>query len=204
MKQKGTTLVQGLLLLGGVLSAGCADSPRSHPGREYPGPVAPSTKEIKPLGTPWEQEFGLVQGVKSGGLVFVAGQVSLDDKGGLAGKGNMEAQLRQAYANVAKVLQQFSLTMADVLEETLYVTDMPVLLTVGPKVRRDIYSDHPEVASTVLQVQRLAFSEALVEIRVVAKAPVVVLSRPSDGPSEGAPRRRGGRGRGGYGGPSPY
>lgn len=44
--------------------------------------------------------------------------------------------------------------MNDVLEETIYVMDMPVALTIGPNVRRDVYAmEHPAVASTVVQVQ---------------------------------------------------
>lgn len=86
-------------------------------------------------------------------------------------KGSLDAQMRQVYANVAKALQSFNLTMDDVLEETIYVMDMPVTLTIGQNVRRDVYAtQYLAVASTVVQVQRLAFADALVEIRVVAKA----------------------------------
>lgn len=154
------------------------------------------------MGTPWENEFGLVQGATAGGIVFLSGQVSVDEHGTFVGKGSMEVQMRQAYANVLKILQQFNLTMKDVLEETIYVTDMPPALTVGPKVRREVYSDHPAVATTLLQVQRLAFADALVEIRVVAKAEAL---RPLGTQTDNAPRHRGGRGRsGGMGGSSPY
>jgi 2-iminobutanoate/2-iminopropanoate deaminase len=182
---------------------GCAESQRSSPGRDYSMSTPPSIKETKSLGTSWENEFGLVQGTKAAGVVFLSGQFGLDEKGTVVGKGSMEAQMRQAYANVAKVLQQFNLTMNDVLEETIYVTDMPLALTAGPKVRREVYAEHPAVASTLVQVQRLPFADALVEIRVAAKAPQVGPSRSSDD----APRGRGGRGgmgRGGAGGMSPY
>jgi enamine deaminase RidA (YjgF/YER057c/UK114 family) len=164
------------------------------------------------MGTAWENEFGLVQATRAGGIVFLSGQSSMDEKGTLVGKGNMDAQLRQAYANIAKVLQQFSLTMNDVLEETIYVTDMQAVLTAGPKVRREIYAEHPAVASTLVQVQRLAVVDALVEIKVVAKASQLELLRPASTPSDDSPRRGsgsgGGRGRGrsggGMGGGMPY
>lgn len=187
---------------------GCAEPQRSSPVRDYPLSIPPSIKETKSLGTTWENEFGLVQGAKAGGLVFLSGQLSLDEKGMVVGKGSVEAQMRQAYANVAKVLQQFTLTMNDVLEETIYVTDMPPALIAGPKVRREVYAEHPAVASTLVQVQRLPFADALVEIRIVAKASQVGPSRSSDSQSDDPPKRRGGRGggmgRGGYGGGSPY
>ena len=165
-------------------------------------------KETTTLDTSWEREFGLVQGVKASGLVFLSGQMSIDENGVVVGKGSMEAQMRQAYANVEKVLQQFNLTMNDVLEETLYVTDIPPALTVGPKIRRDVYTGPPAVASTMIQVQRLAFADAMVEIRVVAKAGLTAGSRSGGSSSDDSPRhggRGGGRGRsGGYGGVSPY
>ena len=157
------------------------------------------------MGTSWENEFGLVQGAKAAGVVFPSGQLSLDEKGKVVRKCNMDAQMQQAYANVAKVLQQFTLTMNDVLEETIYVTDMPLALTSGPKVRREVYAEHPAVASTLVQVQRLAFADALVEFRIVAKASRVGPSRSSDSQSNESPRRgggRGGMGRGGAGGAS--
>jgi len=187
----------------------CAESQRSYPAaRDYPMAIPLSIKETKSLGTSWENEFGFVQGAKAGGVVFLSGQLGLDEKGMVVGKGSMDAQMRQAYANVAKVLQQFTLTMNDVLEETLYVTDMPLALTAGPKVRREMYAtEHPAVASTLVQVQRLAFADALVEIRIVAKAPPVGPSRSSDSQSDDSTRHRGGRGgtgRGGTGGPFPY
>lgn len=196
-----------MLLCAGLLLLGCAGPPRSYPVGDMPmsGPLP--LKETTTLDTSWEREFGLVQGVKASGLVFLSGQMSIDENGVVVGKGSMEAQMRQAYANVEKVLQQFNLTMNDVLEETLCVTDIPPALTVGPKIRRDVYTGPPAVASTMIQVQRLAFADAMVEIRVVAKSGLTAGSRSGGSSSDDSPRhggRGGGRGRsGGYGGVSP-
>lgn len=197
-----------VLLFSGLAVVGCADQPRSHPVRDYPV-SGTLLKDTKSMGTTWETEFGLVQATRAGGMVFLSGQSSVDEKGALIGKGNMETQLRQAYANIAKVLQQFSLTMNDVLEETMYVTDMQAVLHAGPKVRREVYSEHPAVASTLVQVQRLAVVDAMVEIRIVAKASQMELLRPASTPSDDSPRRGSGSGRGrgrsgGMGGGSPY
>jgi 2-iminobutanoate/2-iminopropanoate deaminase len=199
-----------VLMSSGLAVAGCADQPRSHPVRDYPV-SATLLKDAKSMGTAWEKEFGLVQATRAGGMIFLSGQSGVDEKGALVGKGSMEAQLHQVYANIAKVLQQFTLTMNDVLEETIYVTDMQAALTAGPQVRREVYSEHPAVASTVVQVQRLAVVDALVEIRIVAKASQMELLRPATTPSDDSPRRGsgsgGGRGRGrsgGMGGGSPF
>ena len=186
-----------------LLMLGCAESPRSYPARETPITTPPMNKETKVLATPWENEFGLVQGARAGGIVLLSGQYSLDEKGAVVGKGSMETQMRQAYANVLKALQLFNLSMNDVLEETLYVTDMSLALVSGPKVRREVYSDHPAVATSLVQVQRLPFSDAMVEIRVVAKA-ALVSSLPSQPQSEDRSRRHGGHGGMGRGGGAPY
>ena len=187
--------------------AGCAEPPKPHPVRDYPV-SATLLKDTKSLGTTWENEFGLVQGTRAGGMVFLSGQIGVDEQGALLGKGSMEAQLRQAYRNVIKVLKEFGLTLNDVLEETIFCTDMQAVLNVGPRVRREMYSEHPAVASTLIQVQRLALADALVEIRIVAKTAQIESIRPLSTPSDDSPRRgtRGsGRGRSsGFGGSSPY
>jgi enamine deaminase RidA (YjgF/YER057c/UK114 family) len=52
----------------------------------------------------WEKEYGYCQAVKVDNTIYASGQVSHDDKGNIVGRGEMEAQMRQAYANFEKVL----------------------------------------------------------------------------------------------------
>jgi 2-iminobutanoate/2-iminopropanoate deaminase len=59
-------------------------------------------KETKSLGMSWEKENGYVQAVKVGDTIYVSGQVSHDDRGNIVGLGDMEAQMRQAYANIRR------------------------------------------------------------------------------------------------------
>lgn len=63
------------------------------------------SKESKSLGMPWEQEYGYAQGVKIGDTIYLSGQVSHDDRPTILGRGDMEVQMRQAYANVEKMLR---------------------------------------------------------------------------------------------------
>jgi 2-iminobutanoate/2-iminopropanoate deaminase len=62
------------------------------------------SKEAKSRGMSWEKEYGYCQAVKVDNTIYVSGQVSHDDKGNIVGRGNMEAQMRQTYANIEKVL----------------------------------------------------------------------------------------------------
>jgi len=126
-------------------------------------------KETKSLGMPWEKEYGYVQAVKVGDTIYVSGQVSHDDKGDIVGRGDMEVQMRQAYANIQNVLAQYGVTMESMVDETLFVTDMDAAFAAAVKCRQDVFSGTPVVASTIVQIQRLAFPELMIEIRCVAK-----------------------------------
>jgi 2-iminobutanoate/2-iminopropanoate deaminase len=126
-------------------------------------------KETKSLGMPWEKEYGYAQAVKVGDTIYVSGQVSHDDKGNIVGHGDMEVQMRQAYANIQNVLAQYGVTMENMVDETLFVTDMDAAFAAAVKCRQDVFSGTPVVASTIVQIQRLAFPELMIEIRCVAK-----------------------------------
>jgi len=126
-------------------------------------------KETKSLGMPWEKEYGYAQAIKVGDTIYVSGQVSHDDKGDIVGRGDMEVQMRQAYANIQNVLAQYGVTMENMVDETLFVTDMDAAFAAAVKCRQDVFSGTPVVASTIVQIQRLAFPELMIEIRCVAK-----------------------------------
>ena len=70
-------------------------------------------KETASLGMPWEKEYGYSQAVKVGDTIYVSGQVSHDDNGNVVSPGDMEAQMRQAYANIRKVLAHDITLLAD-------------------------------------------------------------------------------------------
>ena len=126
-------------------------------------------KETKSLGMPWEKEYGYAQAVKVGDTIWLSGQVSHDDSGNIVGLKDMEAQMRQAYTNIQKVLAQYGATMDNVVDEVLFVTDMDKAFAAAVKCRREVFSGTPVVASTIVQIQRLAFPELMIEIKCVAK-----------------------------------
>lgn len=118
---------------------------------------------------PWEKEYGYAQAVKVGDTIYVSGQVSHDETGKIVSPGDMEAQMRQAYTNIKKVLAQYGATIDNIVDEILFVTDMNTAFAAAVKCRKDIFSGTPSVASTIVQIQRLAFPELMIEIRCVAK-----------------------------------
>src|SRR5918996_3591197 len=116
-------------------------------------------KEVKSLRMPWEKEYGYSQAVKVGDTIYLSGQVSHDDKGNIVGLRDMYAQMGPAYTNVEKVLAQYGATLDNVIDEVLFVTDMEAAFAARVKWREEIFSGDPVWASTVVQIQRLAFPE---------------------------------------------
>ena len=49
-------------------------------------------------------------------------------------------QMRQAYANVQKVLAQYGATMANIVDEVLFVTDMEAAFAAAVKCRQAVFS----------------------------------------------------------------
>jgi 2-iminobutanoate/2-iminopropanoate deaminase len=127
------------------------------------------SKEAKSLGMSWEKEYGYSQAVKVDNTIYVSGQVSHDDNGNIVGQGNMEVQMRQAYTNIQKVLVQYGATMDNIVDEVLFVTDMDAAFAARVKCKHVVFSGNPVLASTIVQIQRLAFPELMVEIRCICK-----------------------------------
>ncbi len=126
-------------------------------------------KEAKVLGVAWEQEYNYSQAVKVGDTIYLSGQVSHDEKGNIVGVGNIEAQMRQCYANVQRVLEQYGAGLGNVVDEVLFVTDMETAHATAVKCRREIFSGDAVVASTIVEIKRLALPELMIEIKCVAK-----------------------------------
>jgi enamine deaminase RidA (YjgF/YER057c/UK114 family) len=111
------------------------------------------------------------QAVRVGPLVLVAGQGGWDDELTLpAGVGE---QLRQAFANIGRVLEAAGSSWADVVELTSYHVDLDRdALDATVELLREHCPGHQPVW-TAIGVARLARPEMLVEIsaRAVARDP---------------------------------
>lgn len=63
------------------------------------------------------------QAIDTGSLVFVSGQVPLDAGGTLVGE-DIALQTRQCLDNIAAILAEAGLGLADVAKTTVYMTDL--------------------------------------------------------------------------------
>ena len=110
------------------------------------------------------------QGVRVGNALYLSGQVGVDARG-VAGA-DLPAQIELAYANIQRVLAQFGATLDDVVDETLFITDMQELLAQVEAIyakRQQAYGKTPEVCQTVVQVSALLLPELKVEIKCIAQ-----------------------------------
>lgn len=114
----------------------------------------------------------IANGVRVGSALYLSGQVSLDDAGRVVGAGDYAAQFRQVYANIVDVLSRFDATLDNVVDETVFVTDMQGLMSDFDQfvpVRREAYGGEPQVTQTMVEVAALAMPGLMVEIKCIAQ-----------------------------------
>jgi 2-iminobutanoate/2-iminopropanoate deaminase len=115
---------------------------------------------------PAESDFGYSQAIKSGDLIHVSGQLSLDEAGDFLHADDFAAQLEQTYANVDKVLDHYGVTRNQVIAQTLYVVKPQQNAGALMEGNLAYFGDHRPV-STVLGVTELAFPGQAIEISFV-------------------------------------
>ncbi|WP_131735885.1 RidA family protein [Actinomadura roseirufa] len=113
-----------------------------------------------------ESDFGYSQAIKSGDLIHVSGQVSLDEAGEFVHADDFAAQLKQTHINLDKVLAHFGATRNQVISQTLYVVDLRQNAAATMEGNLAYFGGHRPV-STVLGVTDLAFSGQVIEIGFV-------------------------------------
>lgn len=99
-------------------------------------------------------------------LIFVSGQIAVDQDGRTVGIGDAEAQTRQVLENIKTILCSQGSRMEDILKLTVYVKDMNDFEKIH-KVRQDYFQNSPP-ASTLVQVAGLVSPDLLVEIDAIA------------------------------------
>ena len=107
--------------------------------------------------------------IAAGRILFVAGQVALDEDGQLVGAGDAESQARQVLTNLQRVIEAAGGSMADVARTTVYLTRLDDRVPVG-RVRSEFFPPPPP-ANTLLVVASLAQPEFLVEIDAIVPLP---------------------------------
>ena len=118
--------------------------------------------------------FKIAQAYRVGDLIFVSGQASIDDSGNIVGIGDFDAQARQTYENLKRVLEAGGSGLSKIVKINVYLKDManfPKILAL-----RERYLTPPYPADTLVEVSSLAFPELEIEIEAVALAEGEIIS----------------------------
>ncbi len=127
---------------------------------------------VKPFGI-----FSSAAWQPDGQVLHVSGNVSQAEDGATVGRGNMEAQTRQALQNIRDVLASAGGRMDDVVKVTVFVTDVSEIARIH-EVRSEFFAK-PYPASTLVQVAQLIDPEWLIEIEAIAVIPEHRIQRPA-------------------------
>src|SRR5437763_16009602 len=107
------------------------------------------------------------QAVRSGGLVFVSGQLALRPGGHEIVGESIQEQTEQVFANLRAILEEAGSGLDRLLKTTVYLTDLDDFAGMNEAYARHVGEKPP--ARATLEVSRLP-SGALLEIEAVAAA----------------------------------
>lgn len=126
---------------------------------------------VQRIGTPPVLPNGakvpLVPATRVGDLIFCSGALGVDENFKLV-EGGVDAQTRQAIANLQSVLATAGATLADVAKTTVWLTDLADF-AVFNAAYAEAFGDTLPARSTVTSA--LAIPGALVEIEAIASIP---------------------------------
>lgn len=108
--------------------------------------------------------------VRAGNLLFIAGQVAIDDKGTVIGT-TMAEQLDRALTNLEIALKSQGADWSHVAKTTIYTTSVAEFSAPEAVAVRAKHMGGSKPASTLVQIQQLANPQFKVEIEAVAVLP---------------------------------
>lgn len=127
-----------------------------------------ATRQVIDPGFAWDDEYGYAQCVRVGDMLYLAGQMPVDQDGALVGEGDIAAQTRQAFENLVAVLAAAGSSLGDLIDVTYYLTDMAEVMGMAAVMGEYLPQDPP--TATVVGVTALFLPGQLVEIKVTALA----------------------------------
>lgn len=108
------------------------------------------------------------QAVRSGGLLFVSGQIPLDPATGRLVDGDVTAQTHRVLQSLDAVVRAAGATLGDVVKTTVYLADMNDFAAMN-RVYATWFAD-PAPARAAVQAARLPL-DAQVEIDAIVRLP---------------------------------
>jgi reactive intermediate/imine deaminase len=124
-----------------------------------------STRKLISSGSSFEKVAGYSRAVVDGDFVFVAGTTGYD-YATMTLAADVEAQARQAFANIAKALGEAGSSLADVVRVTYYLTDRSDFQTLAPIFGEHFRDIRPASTAIICQLIEPAMK---IEIEVTAR-----------------------------------
>jgi 2-iminobutanoate/2-iminopropanoate deaminase len=115
-----------------------------------------------------EREFGFAQAIKVGETIYVSGQLSHDDKGNFVHANDFDAQLKQTFANLDKVLGHFGVTRNQIVQNTVFVVNLREHNNAVAAAHLEYFGEHRPTSTTV-GAEALFFPGQLIEINVIIR-----------------------------------
>lgn len=104
--------------------------------------------------------------IEAAGVLYLAGQVSLDRQGNLVGD-TVAAQARQVWRNIGDVLEAAGSSLADVVKVTYFMQDIREIAEEIP-IREELFAGRPLPAVTAVQAAALGLPGLKMEVDVIA------------------------------------
>jgi enamine deaminase RidA (YjgF/YER057c/UK114 family) len=117
---------------------------------------------------PVERQFGFAAMVKTGDLIHLSGVLSIDEQLNVVAPGDMAGQIERVYDILEATLALVRADLSNVVNETIFVTDMQALAGAAA-ARAKRYAKCSPPASTAVQVVGLFFPGCLIELQAVAQ-----------------------------------
>jgi len=117
----------------------------------------------------WPVKLPYKHGVRKGNLIFVGGQVAMDEQGAVLHPDDVAAQTRVAMENIQVVLAGFGATLEDVVKLNRFYVGSGTAADwqEGALVAASFFTE-PGPAATGIPVPALAYEGLMVEIEVIA------------------------------------
>lgn len=113
-------------------------------------------------------QMGAVQ--PDGVVIHLTGQVAWSADEEIVGKDDVEAQTRQIFDNISKLLEKVGGELSDIVSVTTYFTDRTQLPSIQ-RVRTEFFERGEEPVSTSVMVAGLGHEHFLVELTPIAVIP---------------------------------
>ena len=124
---------------------------------------------VNPTGVATSPAYTHAVEVSGGKTIFISGQVALDEKGELVGRGNLREQTRKVFENLKRALAAVGADFEDVVKTTYFIVGYrPDQLAAIREVRSEYLSRTHPPASTLVGVEALFLDDVLIEVEAIA------------------------------------